>query len=308
MRILHMDDSKTQRLVVNELLHENHEVYSAHDGDSGIALLTHRNYPVDVVLLDLEMPKKNGLEVLSDIKGNSALSDLPVIMLTDNESEGSKAPKLGAIDYLKKPVNGPFLNAKLYIFKEIKDLERALKHQSYLLDEILEQIDVGIFRFDANDNLIFSNPTARQQFNSDFEGWTLKNLCNYLKAFEMGMEYKGLDSLSHDQEPFINLSNETTGLAHIVFGGIEQIPISYSRKNIQHESGPEGFIISIADISEQHSSDAIINHLHDKVKYLAELLRITISAPTIESLMEQAAIQFRKSYSQTSSQFIPSLW
>ena len=72
----------------------------------------------DLVLLDLNLPKKNGFEVLEEIKTNPVLKQIPVIVLTtsDAESDRAKAYRLHANSYLLKPLESD-------LFREmIKDL------------------------------------------------------------------------------------------------------------------------------------------------------------------------------------------
>lgn len=61
----------------------------------------------DLVLLDLNLPRKSGAEVLAEIKGDSALSMIPVIVLTTSESEEDvlRSYKLHANAYITKPVD-----------------------------------------------------------------------------------------------------------------------------------------------------------------------------------------------------------
>ena len=73
----------------------------ASDGEEGLALIS--NKP-DIVLLDIILPKKNGFEVLKEVKDNKELADIPVILLTNLGSldDIEKALALGATTYLVK--------------------------------------------------------------------------------------------------------------------------------------------------------------------------------------------------------------
>jgi DNA-binding response OmpR family regulator len=81
---------------------EGFEVLSANDGIKGVELIT-KETP-DLILLDILMPKKNGFDVLEDIKKNEATKNIPVILLTNlNQSdEVERGMELGAVDYLIK--------------------------------------------------------------------------------------------------------------------------------------------------------------------------------------------------------------
>lgn len=89
--------------------HFPYKIEVACDGAEALTFLRGRereNLPA-LILLDLNLPKINGLEVLERIRSDSRLSGLPVIVLTSSnrEDERSRACKLGVLDYVLKPVD-----------------------------------------------------------------------------------------------------------------------------------------------------------------------------------------------------------
>ena len=100
--ILYVDDEDTLRFLVDEqLTAEGFVVETADDGDTAVTMLGKRNF--DVILLDIRMPRMNGIEVLKHVKQKKIKSR--VIMLTgvDDMSIALEAVKNGANDYLTKP-------------------------------------------------------------------------------------------------------------------------------------------------------------------------------------------------------------
>jgi chemotaxis family two-component system response regulator Rcp1 len=86
------------------------ELYRVSNGDDALAFLNrtgvYRNAPrPDLVLLDLNLPRKGGLEVLAEIQGNEALGDLSVIVFTSSSlaTDRKKSLALGAQEYITKP-------------------------------------------------------------------------------------------------------------------------------------------------------------------------------------------------------------
>ncbi len=61
----------------------------------------------DLLMLDINMPRKNGIETLTEVKGDPALRDIPAVMLTTSEAERdvANAYKAGASGYVSKPVD-----------------------------------------------------------------------------------------------------------------------------------------------------------------------------------------------------------
>src|SRR5262249_47154767 len=106
-RILVVDDNDDNRYTLK--LHLDLEGYTnvetARDGEEAIALLETSAF--DLVLLDVMMPKVDGFQVLTWLKDQARLRDLPVIMISALTEMNSMARciELGAVDYLLKPFN-----------------------------------------------------------------------------------------------------------------------------------------------------------------------------------------------------------
>ena len=81
---------------------EGYNLLMAQDGNEALDILSANK--VNMVLLDLLLPNKNGFEVLKEMKGNINQRDIPVLILTNFEQEASieDAIKMGAVDYLIK--------------------------------------------------------------------------------------------------------------------------------------------------------------------------------------------------------------
>ena len=112
--ILLVEDNPGDVLLTQEAFREGrlvHRLWVAEDGEDALRFLrqegTHANAPrPDLILLDLNLPKKDGRELLGDIKNDPSLRQIPVIILTTSESEQDvwRAYKLHANCYLTKPV------------------------------------------------------------------------------------------------------------------------------------------------------------------------------------------------------------
>jgi CheY-like chemotaxis protein len=103
MKILLVEDEADIREIYTELLSlEGYGVDQASDGDE--ALDKALNSAWDILLLDIMLPKRDGLEILSNIKSNENLRDKPVILLTnlDKDSILQSCMQLGANNYLVK--------------------------------------------------------------------------------------------------------------------------------------------------------------------------------------------------------------
>lgn len=95
------DDVVLQKIYQDRLTHEGFEMLAAGTGQLG--LTTARDYKPDLILLDAMLPEgMNGFDVLEQLKREPELKDIPVIMLTNLDSEEKTARGIGAIAYLSK--------------------------------------------------------------------------------------------------------------------------------------------------------------------------------------------------------------
>src|SRR3989339_236641 len=97
------DDQEIQELLKFTLEDEHHQVISAEDGEAGVRMAT-GEHP-DLIILDVNMPKLSGFEVLEKIRENGSTCLTPVIMLTSQAKTKDRITgiKLGADEYLNKP-------------------------------------------------------------------------------------------------------------------------------------------------------------------------------------------------------------
>ena len=100
-RILVVDDDSMNLMRTKMILGKEYAVLFANSGIEALEKLRHEQ--VDLVLLDIEMPKLNGIETFERMK--EFAGDIPVIFLTASgqESDVVSAIRLGAVNYLKKP-------------------------------------------------------------------------------------------------------------------------------------------------------------------------------------------------------------
>ena len=131
-KILIVDDESSIRRVFRDILeHEKYTVDEAADGMDALAKIEKTKY--DVIIMDIKMPKMDGLETLSKIQNISA--DVPVIMISGHADieTAVQAVKMGAFDFISKPLDLQRIlitirNAmeKLELNTEIKVLKRKV--------------------------------------------------------------------------------------------------------------------------------------------------------------------------------------
>lgn len=113
------DDPVLQKTLQEFLVGEGFEVFSAGDGDEGVR--TAIKEKPDLVLLDIILPKKNGYEVIKEIKANENTKKIPIVLLTN----------LGGIHDVEKALD---LGATTYLIKSDYKLEEIVKKVKEILE------------------------------------------------------------------------------------------------------------------------------------------------------------------------------
>jgi len=137
--ILIVDDNPTNLDILQARLRaNNYEVITAADGEAGLAMA--REKQPDLMLLDIMMPKMDGIEVCRRIKGDPSLPFLPIIMVTAKADSKDVVAGLeaGGDEYLTKPVDHAALVARVKSMLRIKELHDTVLEQSAQLRVQLE--------------------------------------------------------------------------------------------------------------------------------------------------------------------------
>ncbi len=136
-KILIVDDHEDNiELLRARLEARGYEVHGANDGYAALEAVE-RVCP-DLILLDVMMPKMDGIEVVRRLKANSKLPFIPVIMQTALDSTENKVQGLdaGADDYITKPINFAELEARVNSLLRIKKLQTQLEERDIELSEL----------------------------------------------------------------------------------------------------------------------------------------------------------------------------
>lgn len=105
--VLIIDDSEMNRIILNEMLKDEYRILEADNGRAALDMVDRYGDELSLVLLDIIMPGMNGFEVLGDLSRRSAADNLPVIMISSEDSDDVvlRAYELGASDYINRPFN-----------------------------------------------------------------------------------------------------------------------------------------------------------------------------------------------------------
>ena len=120
--ILVVDDSAAIRKILQRVLRQTgmaiRSIYEAGDGQEALEKL--KSQKVDLILTDINMPKMDGLQLLSALKSAEGWRGIPVVMITTEggETKVGEAVRLGAAGYVRKPFTADQIKEKLSGFLE----------------------------------------------------------------------------------------------------------------------------------------------------------------------------------------------
>lgn len=195
MKILITDDSATDVAIIRSILSDS-EILVARNGKEAADYIRDGN-GIDLLLLDLHMPVMDGFEVLSTCRGDLERWGIVTLILTNaNELESEiRGLELGAVDYIRKPLNFQSLRKRIEIHHHLKEARRELQCTNDTLertvrertDELLHTREITIHALSGlleTRNLETGNHTKRTQY-------MMKAICEELRA-----EGKHLDLLT----------------------------------------------------------------------------------------------------------------
>ncbi|HLH97865.1 MAG TPA: response regulator [Xanthobacteraceae bacterium] len=167
-RVLLADDNADMRAYVRRLLSSRFDVQAVADGQAAIEAI-HKRKP-DLLVADVMMPRLDGLGLVRAIRRNSALAELPVILLSARADDEARLEGLnaGADDYLTKPFNAHELiarvGANIKLAKMRRDAQREQQYRKAQFETLFKQAPLGIYLVDSDFRIREVNPTALPVF------------------------------------------------------------------------------------------------------------------------------------------------
>ena len=143
--MLIVDDKEINRSILASYFREEFNILQAEDGQETLDYVY--SQPIDIIMLDLVMPKMGGMTVLDKLKTNPRYSDIPVIVTTSVNDITSEAFSMerGAADYISKPYNPIIVRCRVFNVLGRKENEQLKLHQSVQerrINEMQQIIDI----------------------------------------------------------------------------------------------------------------------------------------------------------------------
>lgn len=258
--ILIVDDESFNRTLLSRVFAQDAELYEADSGQKALQIIEQE--PVDIVLLDIMMPRMSGLEVLTILRNDPRTEDLPVIIISalDKNDDIVHGLKIGANDYLPKPFDIDVVRARVSTQLKLKSVIDVHKQSIARLEEAQHMKD-RLFSIASHD---IKSPLANVRFAEELlrqiVGTEDPVVANILDSLRMTVT-----NITHVVEEFLEMS--------VVHSGHVEV-------NLTEVDLPN----LIGDIVSQHTPtaqekqiDLVIAELHDVVIADVERLRQAIS-------------------------------
>ena len=137
--VLIVDDTPDNITLLSMLLKDKYNTKVAKDGATALQIA--ETSTVDLVLLDVMMPGMDGYETCRRLKQNPATAEIPVLFLTARSQPEDEALglRLGAVDYLTKPVSPPILFARVATHLKLRAASQTLKTENSNLESLVQE-------------------------------------------------------------------------------------------------------------------------------------------------------------------------
>ena len=137
--IMIVDDSEMNREILASILEEDYQIIEAENGETCLRLLQKYGTEISLILLDIVMPGMNGFQVLHDMNKNHWIEDVPVIMISSEDSEKSirRAYEMGVSDYISRPFDGKVVYQR--VFNTIKLYAKQRRLITLVTDQVYEK-------------------------------------------------------------------------------------------------------------------------------------------------------------------------
>lgn len=152
-KILIVDDSQLNRELLAAILSDDYQIMEAEDGQEGLKILYENQKQIALILLDINMPKLDGFGVLKAMNANHIIEDIPVIMISSDDSEVviRESYELGASDYVNRPFDARIVYRRVANTIKLYEKQRRLvqlvsrqirkqEHNTSMLVGVLSQI------------------------------------------------------------------------------------------------------------------------------------------------------------------------
>ena len=207
-QILIVDDSELNREILSEMLHTDFRILEAEDGAQALEMLQQQGTGISLVLLDIIMPVLDGFGVLSYMAREHIIEDIPVIMISSDDSEKNirRAYELGVSDYISRPFDAKVVYQR--VFNTIKLYAKQRRLITLVTDQIYEK--------EKSSRMMVSILSQIVEFRNGESGLHVRHI-NILTEMLLDrlMQKTGRDHLNWNEQYLITLASSLHDIGKI---------------------------------------------------------------------------------------------
>ncbi|WP_210394721.1 EAL domain-containing protein [Motiliproteus sediminis] len=307
------DEESIRRSFCNYLEDYDYRVISAAEGHSGIEMIAQQR--PDLVLVDLRMPRCDGLEVLAWIRQHRP--EMPVIVVSGTGVVGDviEALKLGAWDYLLKPVKDLEMLRlsveraleKAVLQRQARDhqaeLEREVARRTEALRRANQQLDIASKAFETHDAILITDPNGRIMRANP----AMEQLTGYSQAEMQGQTprlwHSGLQSEAFYQRMWQRLHATGAWQGELWNRSRDNrlVPVWQSISAVTDDDGKVRYYVGIAtDLSELKAKERMLQRRAREEQVLGGLARMSLEQLHTDSFLRSASALMREQLDELS--------
>ena len=167
-RVLVVDDSYMNRMILTEMLKSDYEIINASSGEECLEIIEKYGTGIDIILLDIVMPGMDGFEVLNYMNNNNWIEDIPVILISSEDSNQyiRRAYEMGVSDYISRP-----FDAKI-VYQRVLNTIKLYAKQRRLINLITDQV----YEKEKNNKMMIGILSQIVEFRNSESGMHVRNI------------------------------------------------------------------------------------------------------------------------------------
>ena len=174
-RVLVVDDSYMNRMILTEILKSDYEIINASSGEECLEIIEKYGTGIDIILLDIVMPGMDGFEVLNYMNNNNWIEDIPVILISSEDSNQyiRRAYEMGVSDYISRP-----FDAKV-VYQRVLNTIKLYAKQRRLINLITDQV----YEKEKNNKMMIDILSQIVEFRNNESGMHVRNISTLTGMF-----------------------------------------------------------------------------------------------------------------------------
>jgi diguanylate cyclase (GGDEF)-like protein/PAS domain S-box-containing protein len=292
INILIVEDERLNVELLFDYLKElNCNIISVDSGEKALNYI--KKHRIDLVLLDIILPKMNGFEVCKQIKNNNS-KDIPVIFISslDQSKNIAKGFQVGGSDYIIKPFTKEVIKARVKTHLDFYETKIELENKNKQQEILLENIDANVWYLKDNNTYGRVNKNHAEFLGLNKEDIENKKLIDFLAEEEAKVCFKNNKFVSDKKKKTKSLEWVKNNKGEKRLLDITKQPVFDSEGNIEY------IVATASDITEEREKEEKIKFLANAMENISDSVILTDANFKIQYINKSAEKLFGYSFNE----------